>query len=112
MWLVRETNSRYHVNHVSTAAAVRIINAKKEELNITCDTAPPYFSLNEMSVENYRTFKLSPPLRNESDRLAIIDGLKDGTIDAVTSRSHATGQDTKRLPLIRLSMGQLVLKPY
>ena len=112
LWLVRETNSRYHVNHVSTAAAVRIIrNAKKEGLNITCDTAPPYFYLNEMSVENYRTFaKLSPPLRKESDRLAIIDGLKDGTIDAITSDHTPQDQDAKRLPFDQAEYGAVGLE--
>ena len=112
LWLVRETNSRYHVNHVSTAAAVKIIrNAKKEGLNITCDTAPPYFYLNEMSVENYRTFaKLSPPLRKESDRLAIIDGLKDGTIDAITSDHTPQDQDAKRLPFDQAEYGAVGLE--
>ena len=112
LWLVRETNTRYHINHVSTAAAVKIIrNAKKEGLNITCDTAPPYFSLNEMSVENYRTFaKLSPPLRSENDRLAIIEGLKDGTIDAITSDHTPQDQDAKRLPFDQAEYGAVGLE--
>ena len=83
LWLVRETNSRYHVSHVSTKAGVDIIRKAKEEgLKITCDTAPPYFILNEMAIENYKTFtKLSPPLRTEKDRISIIEGLQDGTIN-------------------------------
>ena len=112
LWLVRETNARYHVNHVSTSAAVKIIrNAKKEGLKITCDTAPPYFSLNEMSVENYRTFaKLSPPLRTEKDRLEIIEGLKDGTIDAITSDHTPLDQDAKRLPFDQADYGAVGLE--
>ena len=63
LWLVRDTGCRYHVSHISSKDTVEVIRkAKKEGLNITCDTAPPYFLLNEFSLENYRTFlKLSPP---------------------------------------------------
>ncbi len=62
--LVRMSGARYHVAHVSTAAAVEAIRkAKQEGLRVTCDTAPPYFSLNENEIGDYRTFaKLSPPL--------------------------------------------------
>lgn len=112
LWLVRETDSRYHVNHVSTEASVEIIRkAKKEGLKITCDTSPPYFTLNEMSVENYRTFaKLSPPLRPESDRLAIIKGLQDGTIDAIVSDHSPQDQDAKRLPFSQAEYGSVGLE--
>ena len=75
--LVRASGARYHVAHVSTAAAVDAIRAAKAEgLRVTCDTAPPYFSLNETEIGDYRTFaKLSPPLRGEPDRRAVVDGL-------------------------------------
>ena len=64
-----------------------------------------------MSVENYRTFaKLSPPLRKESDRLAIIDGLKDGTIDAITSDHTPQDQDAKRLPFDQAEYGAVGLE--
>ncbi|MGH6894649.1 MAG: dihydroorotase, partial [Dongiaceae bacterium] len=67
--LVRGSGARYHAAHVSTAAAVEAIRrAKQEALRVTCDTAPPYFSLNENEIGDYRTFaKLSPPLRGEAD---------------------------------------------
>lgn len=112
LWLVKESKSRYHVAHVSTRAAVDIIRKAKEEgINITCDTAPPYFMLNEISVENYRTFtKLSPPLRTEEDRLAIIEGLKDGTIDAVASDHTPQDQDAKRLPFNQAAFGAVGLE--
>src|SRR5690606_22275301 len=66
--LVRGSGARYHAAHISTAAAVEAIRkAKQEGLRVTCDTAPPYFSLNENEIGDYRTFaKLSPPLRGES----------------------------------------------
>ena len=112
LWLVKETNSRYHVNNVSTEASVKIIRqAKKEGLRVTCDTAPQYFILNELAVENYRTFaKLSPPLKNEKDRLAVIDGLKDGTIDAIVSDHTPQDQDAKRLPFAQAEFGSVGLE--
>ena len=112
LWLVRETNSRYHASHISTSSAVKIIRQAKEEgLKVTCDTAPPYFVLNELAIENYRTFaKLSPPLRNESDRLAIVEGLKDGTIDAIVSDHTPQDQDAKRLPFNQAEYGAVGLE--
>ena len=98
--LVEITGARYHVAHVSTAAAVEAIRrAKAQGLPVTCDTAPPYFVLNETAIGDYRTFaKLSPPLRSEPDRRAVIEGLRDGTIDAIASDHAPWDQDSKRLP--------------
>ncbi len=112
LWIVRETGARYHINHVSTSVAVEIIRkAKKEGLQVTCDTAPAYFMLNELAVENYRTFaKLSPPLRTENDRLAIIKGLQDGTIDAIVSDHTPQDQDAKRLPFNQAEYGAVGLE--
>lgn len=98
--LARMTGGRYHVAHVSTAEGVeRIRAAKAAGLRITCDTAPPYFALNELAVGEYRTFaKLSPPLRSEADRQAIVSGLADGTIDCIASDHFPQDQEAKRLP--------------
>jgi dihydroorotase len=98
--LVEITGARYHVGHVSTGAAVEAIRrAKSRGLPVTCDTAPAYFTLNETAIGEYRTFaKLSPPLRSEEDRRAIVEGLRDGTIDAIASDHRAEDQDAKRLP--------------
>jgi dihydroorotase len=98
--LVEITGARYHVAHVSTAAAIDAIRKAKEAgLPVTCDTAPPYFALNETAIGDYRTFaKLSPPLRAESDRRAVVEGLRDGTIDAIASDHAPWDQDSKRLP--------------
>ncbi|HXP04184.1 MAG TPA: dihydroorotase [Stellaceae bacterium] len=105
--LVAITGARYHVAHVSTAAAIEAIRrAKADGLPVTCDTAPPYFALNETAVGDYRTFtKLSPPLRGESDRQAVIAGLADGTIDAIASDHAPWDQDSKRLPFSSASYG-------
>ncbi|RMD63550.1 MAG: dihydroorotase, partial [Alphaproteobacteria bacterium] len=98
--LVELTGGRYHVAHVSTAAAVEVLRAAKARgLAVTCDTAPHYFTLSERDVGDYRTFaKVSPPLRREADRRAIADALSDGTIDAIASDHSPHDQDAKRLP--------------
>ncbi len=105
--LVEITGARYHVAHVSTAAAIAAIRqAKVLGLPVTCDTAPPYFALNETAIGDYRTFaKLSPPLRGEADRLAVIEGLRDGTIDAIASDHAPWDQDSKRLPFSSAAYG-------
>ena len=105
--LAKLTGAHYHVAHVSTRDAVNVIReAKKSGLNITCDTAPPYFSLNESKLLTYNTaFKLSPPLRSEDDRLAIIQGIQDGTIDAIASDHRARSKDTKVQPFSAASVG-------
>jgi dihydroorotase len=105
--LVELTGARYHAAHISTAPAVAAIRrAKMQGLRVTCDTAPPYFTLNETAIGDYRTFaKLSPPLRGEADRRAIIDGLRDGTIDAIASDHAPWDQDSKRLPFSSAAYG-------
>jgi dihydroorotase len=105
--LVELTGARYHAAHVSTAAAIAAIRqAKAQGLPVTCDTAPPYFVLNETAIGDYRTFaKLSPPLRSEWDRLAVVEGLRDGTIDAIASDHAPWDQDSKRLPFSSAAYG-------
>ena len=105
--LVEITGARYHVAHVSTAAGIEAIRrAKAQGLPVTCDTAPPYFALNETAIGDYRTFtKLSPPLRSESDRRAVVEGLRDGTIDVIASDHAPWGQDSKRLPFSSAAYG-------
>jgi dihydroorotase len=112
LWLVRDTGCRYHVSHISSKDTVEVIRkAKKEGLNITCDTAPPYFLLNEFSLENYRTFlKLSPPLKTEEDRQEIVKGLIDGTIDSIVSDHTPHDQDAKRLPFNQAEFGGIGLE--
>jgi dihydroorotase len=110
--LVEITGARYHVAHVSTAAAIEAIRAAKaRRLPVTCDTAPPYFALNETAVGEYRTFaKLSPPLRSETDRRAVVAGLSDGTIDAIASDHSPHPQDSKRLPFASAEAGVIGLE--
>lgn len=98
--LVRLTGARYHVAHISTRAGIDAVRrAKANGLPVTADTAPPYFLLNEIAVSTYDTaFKLSPPLRTEDDRLAVIEGLADGTIDAIASDHVPVDRDAKAQP--------------
>ncbi len=81
---------RVHIAHVSTKGSVDIIRrAKKEGINVTAETAPHYFSLTEAEVEGYNTAaKVNPPLRGEKDVAAIVEGLRDGTIDVIVT-DHA-----------------------
>ncbi len=88
--LAETTGARLHIAHVSTKEAVEIIrSAKGRGVRVTCETAPHYFSLTEEAVEGYNTLaKMNPPLRTEEDREAIIEGLRDGTIDCIAT-DHA-----------------------
>ena len=105
--LVRLTGGRIHFAHVSTAAALAEIHrAKDEGLAVTCDTAPPYFDLSETAIGDYRTYaRLSPPLRAEADRRAVVAGLADGTIDAIASDHQPRAADDKRLPFAQAAPG-------
>ncbi|MBL6456815.1 dihydroorotase [Belnapia sp. T6] len=105
--LARLTGGHVHFAHVSTGAALDLIRAAKAEgLAVTCDTAPPYFDLNETAIGDYRTYaKLSPPLRPEADRLAVVAALQDGTIDAIASDHQPRDADDKRLPFAQAEAG-------
>ncbi len=110
--LVEITGGRLHIAHVSTEAAIAAIrNAKARGLPVTCDTAPHYFALNETAVGDYRTFaKVSPPLRGEWDRRAVVAGLEDGTIDAIASDHSPHDQESKRLPFASAASGIIGLE--
>ncbi len=105
--LAEMTGARYHAAHVSTASGLAVLRKARERgLPVTCDTAPPYFALNELAVGDYRTFaKLSPPLRAEEDRLAIAEGVRDGSIDVVASDHSPQDQDSKRQPFAEAAFG-------
>jgi dihydroorotase len=110
--LVELTGARYHAGPLTTAAAIDAVRAaKRRGLPVTADTAPHYFALNETAIGDYRTFtKVSPPLRGEWDRRAVVDGLKDGTIDAIASDHAPQDQDAKRLPFQQAEFGMIGLE--
>jgi len=110
--LAEMSGGRLHFAHLSTSDAIDVVRkAKARGLPITCDTAPPYFALSEIAVGDYRTFaKLSPPLRAEEDRLAVIEGLKDGTIDVIASDHAPHDEESKRLPFAQAAFGGVGLE--
>ena len=110
--LVEITGGRYHVAHISTAGAVDAVRrAKRSGLPVTCEVAPHHFALTEHDVGDYRTFaKMAPPLRSEANRQAMVEGLKDGTIDAIASDHAPHDQESKRLPMERAANGVVGLE--
>ncbi|MEG1743749.1 MAG: amidohydrolase family protein, partial [Clostridia bacterium] len=87
--IAKETGCKYHVCHISTKESVYIIaDAKARGVDITCETAPHYLLLCDKDLQDDGRYKMNPPLRSEEDRLALIDGLKNGTIDMIAT-DHA-----------------------
>lgn len=87
--LAAETGCAYHVCHVSTKESVSLIRqAKARGVDVTCETAPHYLVLTDGDLEDDGRFKMNPPLRTEADRLALIQGIRDGTIDMIAT-DHA-----------------------
>ena len=87
--LAKETGCAYHVCHISTKESVAIIRAaKREGVDVTCETAPHYLLLDENDLQEDGRFKMNPPLRAKEDREALIEGLLDGTIDMIAT-DHA-----------------------
>ena len=105
--LVELTGGRYHVAHISTRGALDAVrDAKARGLPVTCEVAPHHFALSDFDVGEYRTFaKMSPPLRNEANRLAMIEGLKDGTIDAIATDHAPHDQESKRVTMAQAANG-------
>jgi len=87
--LAKETGCKYHVCHISTKESVALIReAKKDGVNISCETAPHYLVLDENDLQEDGRFKMNPPLRSKEDRQALIEGICDGTVDMIAT-DHA-----------------------
>ena len=110
--LVRLTGARYHAAMVSCADSIEIVRRAKEAgLPVTCGVSINNLTLNENDVGDYRTFcKLSPPLRHEDDRQAVIEGLREGVIDVVVSDHNPQDVETKRLPFGEAADGAVGLE--
>ncbi len=110
--IARQTGGRLHLQHISTKMGVELLRmAKKAGLNVTGETAPHYFTLTDAALDGYDTnAKMNPPLRGEEDRMAILEGLQDGTIDAVAS-DHAPHDDyVKKCEFISAANGIIGLQ--
>ncbi|MBR1576190.1 MAG: dihydroorotase [Bacteroidales bacterium] len=96
--LCAETGCRYHVCHISTKESVDLIRrAKAEGIRVTCETAPHYLALCEDDLQEDGRFKMNPPLRSAEDRQALVEGLRDGTIDAIaTDHAPHTAEEKSR----------------
>ena len=98
--LVRKTGCKYHVCHISAKESVELIRkAKAEGLDVTCETAPHYLILDENDLKEDGKFKMNPPLRSKEDKLALIEGVKDGTIDMIATdhAPHSAEEKSKGL---------------
>lgn len=98
--LAKEIGCKYHVCHISTKESVDLIRkAKTEGVDVTCETAPHYLIFNDMDLIEDGRFKMNPPIRSESDRLALIEGIKDGTIDMIATdhAPHSAEEKSKGL---------------
>jgi dihydroorotase len=109
MRLVRLARGRYHAAIISCADSIEIVErAKQGGLSVTCGVSINNLTLNENDIGAYRTFmKLSPPLRHEDDRQAVIAALADGTIDVIVSDHNPQDVETKRLPFAEAANGAL-----
>ncbi|BBD37720.1 dihydroorotase [Aminobacter sp. Y103A] len=112
MALARLTRGKYHAAKISTAmAASAVSRAKADGTKVTAGVSINSLSLNENDVGEYRTFfRLAPPLRAEEDRIAMIEALKDGTIDLIVSSHDPQDVDTKRLPFADAAVGAIGLE--
>ena len=104
--LCEETGCRYHVCHISTRESVELIRqAKARGVRVTCETAPHYLTLCEDDLQEDGRFKMNPPLRSADDREALIEGLLDGTIDAIATDHAPHSADEKSRGLAGSAMG-------
>ena len=105
--LAEISGARLHVRQATTAASLELIReAKKRGVAVTAGVTPAHFTLSDLELADFRTFaRLSPPLRNEADRRAVIEAIADGTIDVISSGHDPRGPEDKRLPFADAAPG-------
>ena len=104
--LLEKTKCRYHISQLSAGKSVDIIKERKQNVKFTCGVSINNLSLNENDIGDFRTFlKLSPPLRREEDREALVQGLKDKTIDVIVSDHKPEDEESKRLTFAQATTG-------
>ncbi len=110
--LAQDLSIRYHADQITTKEGLEALRlSKKKNNNITAGTSIHHFIFNELDIGNYRTFfKLKPPLRTHSDREALIEAIKDGTIDNICSMHTPQDEESKRLPFEEAAFGAVGLE--
>ena len=104
--LLENIKCRYHISQVSSEKSVQIIKERKDKVKFTTGVSINNLSLNENDIGDFRTFlKLSPPLRKEEDRLALVQGLNDEAIDVIVSDHKPEDEEQKRLTFARAATG-------
>jgi len=104
--LVEEIGCRYHVCHISTKESVELIRkAKARGVDVTCETAPHYLVMNDNDLQEHGRFRMNPPIRSEADRLALIAGICDGTIDMIATDHAPHSAEEKSLGLAGSAFG-------
>jgi len=104
--LLESIKCRYHISQLSSAKSVEIIRNKKENIKFSCGVSINNLSLNENDIGDFKTFlKLSPPLRTEEDRISLVRGLSDGTIDVIVSDHKPEDEEQKRLTFAQAETG-------
>ncbi len=104
--LVEEIGVAYHVCHVSTKESVALIReAKRRGVNITCETGPHYLILNDQMIGEEGRYKMNPPIRSEADRIALVQGILDGTIDMIATDHAPHSEEEKSRGLEKSAFG-------
>ena len=104
--LVKKTGCRYHVCHISTKESVEIIRrAKSEGVDVTCETGPHYLTMCDMDIGEHGRFKMNPPIRSALDRDALVEGIKDGTVDMIATDHAPHSAEEKSRGLEKSNMG-------
>ena len=112
--LIEMTGARYHFDQITTARALPALErAKANGLDVTAGTSIHHATLNEFDVADYRTFfRLTPPLRSEDDRMAIVEALRSGVIDMLSSMHTPQDEESKRLPFEEAAPGAVGLETF
>lgn len=109
--LIEMTQARYHFDQITVAASLPALARAKKTLDITAGVSIHHLTLNEYDVGDYRTFfKMTPPLRSEDDRMAMIEAVADGTIDVIASFHTPADEESKRLPFEEAASGAVGLQ--
>jgi dihydroorotase len=105
--LAEMSGARLHFRQVTTRAALELVrSAKARGVTVTAGVTPAHFMLSDLALKDFRTFaRLSPPLRSENDRQAVISAIADGTIDVIASGHDPRGPEDKRLPFVDAAPG-------